>query len=56
MEQMAGELGIGELIVNTIVWDHAKRLRSYELLAGVFELGGQFVSVDAAEQGAYPRG
>jgi luciferase family oxidoreductase group 1 len=33
LEQMAGELGIGELIVNTIVWDHAKRLRSYELLA-----------------------
>ncbi len=30
---MAGELGIGELVVNTIVWDHAARLRSYELLA-----------------------
>lgn len=38
LEQMAGELGIGELIVNTIVWDQAKRLRSYELLAGVFGL------------------
>jgi alkanesulfonate monooxygenase SsuD/methylene tetrahydromethanopterin reductase-like flavin-dependent oxidoreductase (luciferase family) len=38
LEQMAGELGIGELIVNTIVWDKAKRLRSYELLAGVFGL------------------
>jgi hypothetical protein len=38
LEQMAGELGIGELIVNTIVWDHAKRLRSYELLAGEFEV------------------
>jgi luciferase family oxidoreductase group 1 len=38
LEQMAGELGIGELIVNTIVWDHAKRLRSYELLAGEFGL------------------
>jgi hypothetical protein len=35
---MAGALGIGELIVNTIVWDHAKRLRSYELVAGVFGL------------------
>ena len=34
LEQMAGELGIGELIVNTIVWEHVKRLRSYELLAG----------------------
>jgi len=39
LEGMAAELGIGELIVNTIVWDHAKRLRSYELLAGMFELG-----------------
>jgi luciferase family oxidoreductase group 1 len=38
LEQMAGELGIKELIVNTIVWDQAKRLRSYELLAGEFEL------------------
>jgi luciferase family oxidoreductase group 1 len=38
LEQMRGELEIGELIVNTIVWDHAKRLRSYELLAGEFGL------------------
>jgi hypothetical protein len=38
LEQMAGALGIGELIVNTIVWDRAKRLRSYELLAGAFGL------------------
>jgi luciferase family oxidoreductase group 1 len=36
LEQMAGALGIRELIVNTIVWDQAKRLRSYELLAEVF--------------------
>jgi luciferase family oxidoreductase group 1 len=36
LEAMASELGIGELVVNTIVWDHAKRLRSYELLAGEF--------------------
>jgi alkanesulfonate monooxygenase SsuD/methylene tetrahydromethanopterin reductase-like flavin-dependent oxidoreductase (luciferase family) len=35
---MAGELGIGELIVNTIVWEQAKRLRSYELLAVAFGL------------------
>jgi hypothetical protein len=27
------------MIVNTIIWDQAKRLRSYELLAGVFGLG-----------------
>ncbi len=38
LEQMAGELGIDELIVNTIVWDHAKRIRSYELLAREFGL------------------
>ncbi|MBS1798756.1 MAG: LLM class flavin-dependent oxidoreductase [Acidobacteria bacterium] len=41
LEQMAGELGIGELIVNTIVWDHAKRLKSYELLAREFGLGNK---------------
>ena len=38
LEEMASSLGIGELIVNTIVWDQAKRLRSYELLAGEFGL------------------
>ncbi len=38
LEQMASELGIGELIVNTIVWEQTKRLRSYELLAGEFGL------------------
>jgi luciferase family oxidoreductase group 1 len=38
MEAMAAELRIGELVVNTIVWDHAKRLRSYELLAAKFQL------------------
>jgi luciferase family oxidoreductase group 1 len=38
LEQMAGALGIAELIVNTIVWDHAKRVRSYELLAEEFGL------------------
>jgi luciferase family oxidoreductase group 1 len=56
LEGMASELGIGELIVNTIVWEQAKRLRSYELLAGEFGLGqklpDQFVRVDAVEQGA----
>jgi alkanesulfonate monooxygenase SsuD/methylene tetrahydromethanopterin reductase-like flavin-dependent oxidoreductase (luciferase family) len=40
LEQMAGELGIGELIVNTIVWDQGKRLKSYELLAQEFGLKG----------------
>ena len=38
LEEMARELGIGELIVNPIVWEQQKRLRSYELLAGVFGL------------------
>jgi len=38
LEEMASELGIGELIVNTIVWDQAKRLRSYELIAREFAL------------------
>jgi len=39
LEQMAGELGIDEVIVNTIVWDHEKRIRSYEMLAKEFRLG-----------------
>jgi luciferase family oxidoreductase group 1 len=41
MEQMAGELGIDEVIVNTIVWDQEKRLRSYELLAAEFGLNAE---------------
>jgi alkanesulfonate monooxygenase SsuD/methylene tetrahydromethanopterin reductase-like flavin-dependent oxidoreductase (luciferase family) len=40
LRAMAADLGIEEVIVNTIVWDHAKRVRSYELLAGEFGLGG----------------
>jgi alkanesulfonate monooxygenase SsuD/methylene tetrahydromethanopterin reductase-like flavin-dependent oxidoreductase (luciferase family) len=36
LEAMAAALRIDELVVNTIVWDHAKRLRSYELLAREF--------------------
>jgi luciferase family oxidoreductase group 1 len=39
LEAMAATLGIDELVVNTITWDHAARLRSYELLAGEFQLG-----------------
>jgi len=38
LEQMAAALGIRELVVNTIAWDHAARLRSYELLAEAFGL------------------
>jgi luciferase family oxidoreductase group 1 len=47
LEQMAGELKLGELIVNSIVWDHAKRIRSYELLAAEFELELSAVPVGA---------
>jgi luciferase family oxidoreductase group 1 len=46
LEQMAAALGIGEIVVNTIIWDHATRLRSYELLAEAFNLSG---ATDQAE-------
>ncbi len=36
LEAMAADLHVGELVVNTITWDHAKRLQSYELLAREF--------------------
>ena len=39
LRSLAKELGIAELVVNTITWDHAARLRSYELLAQQFSLG-----------------
>ena len=45
LEAMARELGIGEMVVNTITWDHAARLRSYALLAEAFALQGQGVAV-----------
>jgi luciferase family oxidoreductase group 1 len=38
LEEMAQALGIHELVVNTIVWDHAARLRSYTLLVKEFGL------------------
>jgi luciferase family oxidoreductase group 1 len=38
LREMAADLGIQELIVNTIAWDHAARIRSYELLAQEFAL------------------
>jgi luciferase family oxidoreductase group 1 len=40
LRAMAGALGIGEVVVNTIVWEQAKRVRSYELLAAEFGLRG----------------
>jgi luciferase family oxidoreductase group 1 len=48
LEQMAGALGIKELIVNTIVWKQAKRLRSYELLAEEFGFNSQEVAAFAS--------
>ncbi len=38
LEAMAGALGIEELMAVTITYDHAARVRSYELLAEAFEL------------------
>jgi alkanesulfonate monooxygenase SsuD/methylene tetrahydromethanopterin reductase-like flavin-dependent oxidoreductase (luciferase family) len=38
LEAMAEALGIGELIINMILWSQSARLRSYELLAQVFQL------------------
>jgi luciferase family oxidoreductase group 1 len=40
---MAEELGIDEIMVVTIVHDHAARVRSYELLAEAFELRPEMV-------------
>jgi luciferase family oxidoreductase group 1 len=51
LEKMAVALGIGELVVNTITWDHAKRLRSYELLAQEFELPALAQTEFATRQG-----
>jgi luciferase family oxidoreductase group 1 len=48
LERMAGALGLGELVVNTIAWDHAARLRSYRLLAEVFRLESQELASKAA--------
>jgi hypothetical protein len=42
---MADSLGINELIVNTITWDHTARLHSYDLLAKAFELESSSESV-----------
>ena len=51
LEAMAAALGIDELVVNTITWDHAKRLRSYELLAQEFELPALAQTELATHQG-----
>jgi luciferase family oxidoreductase group 1 len=41
LADLAGRYGAEELVVLTIVHDHAARVRSYELLADAFALGGR---------------
>jgi luciferase family oxidoreductase group 1 len=50
LEAMAAALNISELVVNTITWDHAARLRSYELLAREFGFSTQATSGDVVER------
>jgi alkanesulfonate monooxygenase SsuD/methylene tetrahydromethanopterin reductase-like flavin-dependent oxidoreductase (luciferase family) len=45
---MSASLGLSEILVNTIVHDHASRLRSYSLLAAEFASDAQ-VQADRAE-------
>src|SRR5215467_15856567 len=40
IEELAAEYGAEEVMIVTITYDHEARKRSYELLAGAFELGG----------------
>jgi luciferase family oxidoreductase group 1 len=39
--RLASQTGVDEIMVTTIVHDHAARVRSYELLAKAFELSGE---------------
>ena len=47
MTELAREYGAGEVIVVTIVHDHAARRRSYELVAEAFGLGASAASASA---------
>jgi len=38
IERLAGEGGVGEVMITSMIHDHAERRRCYELLAKVFEL------------------
>jgi alkanesulfonate monooxygenase SsuD/methylene tetrahydromethanopterin reductase-like flavin-dependent oxidoreductase (luciferase family) len=38
VEEFVGQTGVDELMVVSAIYDHAARLRSYELLAGAFLL------------------
>jgi luciferase family oxidoreductase group 1 len=51
LEAMAADLGIGEVIVNTIVWEHTRRVRSYELLAEEFGLEAGLVATAGSRRG-----
>jgi luciferase family oxidoreductase group 1 len=53
IERLAGEGGVGEVMITSMIHDHTERRRSYELLAKVFELtpspvpaGREAVSID----------
>ncbi len=48
LEKVTATLKIDELVVNTIVWDHAARLRSYELLAEVMGVSQMILAESAA--------
>jgi luciferase family oxidoreductase group 1 len=47
LEEVAAEYGARELLVVTITYDHAARLRSYELIAEAFDLGRSPAAVAA---------
>jgi len=52
LEAVAREYGAEEVMVVTITHDHAARLRSYDLIANAFELGGARDSGTRATQAA----
>jgi luciferase family oxidoreductase group 1 len=52
LEQVAAEYGADEVIVVTITYDHAARLRSYELIADEFGLSADDSGEDSGERSA----
>jgi hypothetical protein len=54
LDAIAREYGAEEMMVVTITWSHEARKRSYELIAGAFELVGVLPGgrVAAAAKGA----
>ncbi len=53
LEQIAEALELQELLVNTITWDHAARLRSYRLLAEVMDLRAPYAAVTSTAKMPY---